>query len=103
MRTGKTEKQITEIKEQLVDKWYEENKFKSDCPRDKQSFIEGFSAKTKLTDKIITDTLNKLRSELSTVQRVKLTKIVDYEKVKLLESQIEVLLEIQNKLSPKDV
>lgn len=102
MRTGKTEKQITEIKEQLVDKWYEENKFKSDCPRDKQSFIEGFSAKTKLTDKIITDTLNKLRSELSTVQRVKLTKIVDYEKVKLLESQIEVLLEIQNKLSPKD-
>ena len=103
MRTGKTEKQITEIKEQLVDKWYEENKFKSDCPRDKQSFIEGFSAKTKLTDKIITDTFNKLRSELSTVQRVKLTKIVDYEKVKLLESQIEVLLEIQNKLSPKDV
>ena len=102
MRTGKTEKQITEIKEQLVDKWYEENKFKSDCPRDKQSFIEGFSAKTKLTDKIITDSLNKLRSELSTVQRVKLTKIVDYEKVKLLESQIEVLLEIQNKLSPKD-
>ena len=102
MRTGKTEKQITEIKEQLVDKWYEENKFKSDCPRDKQSFIEGFSAKTKLTDKIITDTLNKLRSDLANEQRVKLTKIVDYEKVKLLESQIEVLLEIQNKLSPKD-
>ena len=103
MRTGKTEKQITEIKEQLVDKWYEENKFKSDCPRDKQSFIEGFSAKTKLTDKIILNTLNKLRSELSTVQRVNLTKIVNEEKVKLLKSQIELLLEIQNKLSPKDI
>ena len=102
MRTGNTEKQITEIKEQLVDKWYEENKFKSDCPRDKQSFIEGFSAKTKLTDKIILNTLNKLRSELSTVQRVNLTKIVNEEKVKLLKSQIELLLEIQNKLSPKD-
>ena len=98
MRTGKTEKQITEIKEQLVDKWYEENKFKSDCPRDKQSFIEGFSAKTKLTDKIILNTLNKLRSELSTVQRVKLTKIVNEGKVKFLKSQIELLLEIQNKL-----
>ena len=102
MRTGKTEKQITEIKEQLVDKWYEENKFKSDCPRDKQSFILGFRANKKLTDKIITDSLNKLRSDLSNEQRVKLTKIVNYEKVKLLESQIEVLLEIQNKLSPKD-
>lgn len=66
------------------------------------AFILGFRANKKLTDKIITDSLNKLRSELSTVQRVKLTKIVDYEKVKLLESQIEVLLEIQNKLSPKD-
>ena len=91
-----------ETKEQLADNWYEENKFKSDCPRDKQSFIEGFSAKTKLTDKIILDTLNKYRSNLSNAQRVKLTKIVNEEKVKLLKSQIELLLEIQNKLSPKD-
>ena len=66
------------------------------------AFILGFCANKKITDKIILNTLNKLRSELSTVQRVKLTKIVNYEKVKLLESQIEVLLEIQNKLSPKD-
>ena len=66
------------------------------------AFIRGFSANKKLTDKIITDTLNKLRSDLANEQRVKLTKIVNYEKVKLLESQIEVLLEIQNKLSPKD-
>ena len=68
----------------------------------KEAFIEGFSAKTKLTDKIILNTLNKLSSELSTVQRVNLTKIVNEEKVKLLKSQIELLLEIQNKLSPKD-
>ena len=67
-----------------------------------EAFIFGFSAKTKLTDKIILNTLNKLRSELSTVQRVNLTKIVNEEKVKLLKSQIELLLEIQNKLSPKD-
>ena len=87
-----------ETKEQLADKWYEENKFKSDYPRDKQSFIEGFSAKTKLTDKIILDTLNKYRSNLSNAQRVKLTKIVNEEKVKLLESLVAVLLEIQNKL-----
>ena len=91
-----------ETKEQLVDKWYEENKFKSDCPRDKQSFIEGFSANKKIADKIILDSLNKYKSSLANEQRVKLTKIVNYEKVKLLESQIEVLLEIQNKLSPKD-
>lgn len=66
------------------------------------AFILGFRANKKLTDKIITDSLNKLRSDLSNEQRVKLTKIVNHEKVKLLESQIEVLLEIQNKLSPKD-
>ena len=34
-----------ETKEQLADNWYEENKFKSDCPRDKQSFIEGYRRK----------------------------------------------------------
>ena len=51
-----------------------------------EAFILGFSAKTKLTDKIILNTLNKLRSELSTVQRVNLTKIVNEEKVKLLKS-----------------
>lgn len=67
-----------------------------------EAFILGFSANKKLTDKIILNTLNKLRSELSTVQRVNLTKIVNEEKVKLLKSQIELLLEIQNKLSPKD-
>jgi len=63
-----------------------------------EAHTSGFHANKKLTYKIILDTLNKLRSELSTVQRVKLTKIVNEEKVRLLKSQIEVLLEIQNKL-----
>lgn len=62
------------------------------------AFILGFCANKKIADKIILDSLNKLRSDLSTAQRVKLTKIVNEEKVKLLESQIELLLEIQNKL-----
>ena len=65
---------------------------------DYYGFIEGFRANKKLTDKIILDSLNKYKSSLANEQRVKLTKIVNYEKVKLLESQIEVLLEIQNKL-----
>lgn len=98
MRTGKTEKQITEIKEQLVDKWYEENKFKSDCPRDKQSFIEGFSAKTKLTDKIILDSLNKYKSSLANEQIPKLGRTANFEKQVHYRACIEVLLEIQNKL-----
>ena len=97
MRTGKTEKQITEIKEQLVDKWYEENKFKSDCPRDKQSFIEGFRASKKSTDKIILDTLNKLRSELSNEQTPKLGRTANFEKQVYYKACIEVLLEIQYK------
>ena len=85
---------IMETKEQLADNWYEENKFKSDCPRDKQSFIEGFSAKTKLTDKIILNTLNKLRSELSNEQTPKLGRTANFEKQVYYKACIEVLLEI---------
>lgn len=61
-------------------------------------FIQGFSASKKQTDKIILDTLNLYRSRLSDAERVKLTKIVNEEKVKLLNSQIEVLLKLKNKL-----
>ena len=87
---------MRETKEQLAEKYAEEQN--SAYTNDYYGFIEGFRANKKITDKIILDTLNKLRSELSTVQRVKLTKIINEEKVKLLESQIEVLLEIQNRL-----
>lgn len=87
-----------ETKEQLVDKWYEENKFKSDCPRDKQSFIEGFSANKKLTDKIILDSLNKYKSSLANEQIPKLGRTANFEKQVHYRACIEVLLEIQNKL-----
>lgn len=86
-----------ETKEQLADNWYEENKFKSDCPRDKQSFIEGFRASKKSTDKIILDTLNKLRSELSNEQTPKLGRTANFEREVHYRACIEVLLEIQNK------
>lgn len=61
-------------------------------------FIHGFSARQKQTDKIILDALNKLRSELSNVERVKLTKVINKEKIELLKAQIDTLLKLQNKL-----
>lgn len=61
-------------------------------------FLEGFRQNKKETDKIVLDTLNLYRSRLSDVQRVKLTKIIDEDKIKLLEGQILVLIELQNKL-----
>lgn len=87
-----------ETKEQLADKWYEENKFKSDCPRDKQSFIEGFCANKKLTDKIILNSLNKYKSSLANEQITKLGRTANFEKQVHYKACIEVLLEIQNKL-----
>ena len=91
-----------ETKEQLADNWYEENKFKSNCPRDKQSFIEGFRASKKLTDKIVLDSLNKYKSNLSNEQTPKLGRTANFEREVHYRACIEVLLEIQNKLSPKD-
>ena len=87
-----------ETKEQLADKWYEENKFKSDCPRDKQSFIEGFRASKKLTDKIVLDSLNKYKSSLANEQIPKLGRTANFEKQVHYRACIEVLLELQNKL-----
>lgn len=89
---------MRETKEQLADKWYEENKFKSDYPRDRQSFIEGFSANKKLTDKIILDSLNKYKSSLANEQIPKLGRTANFEKEVHYRACIEVLLEIQNKL-----
>lgn len=62
------------------------------------SYQAGMRQKKKQTDKIILDLLNKIRSNLADVQRVKLTKIIDEDKIKLLEGQILVLIELQNKL-----
>ena len=64
----------------------------------KKTYDNGFRAKQEGVDKTLLDTLNKYKSNLANEQRVKLTKTVNEEKVKLLEGQIQVLLEIQNKL-----
>ena len=61
-------------------------------------FEAGFLATKKEFNKLILDSLNELRSNLSDAERVKLTKIVNEEKVKLLNIQIEVLLKLKNKL-----
>lgn len=61
-------------------------------------FINGFRAKQKQIDKIILDMLNKYRSALSNEEKVKLTKVISQEKIEVLKAQINVLLEIQNKL-----
>ena len=64
----------------------------------KEAFIEGFRASKKSIDKIILDTLNKLRSELSNEQTPKLGRTANFEKQVYYKACIEVLLEIQNKL-----
>ena len=63
-----------------------------------QSFCSGFLCREKEVKKIILDKLNKLRSDLSTEQKVKLTKVISKEKIEALKLQIKVLIEIQNKL-----
>lgn len=42
--------------------------------------------------------LNNLRSALFNEEKVKLTKVISQEKIEVLKTQINVLLEIQNKL-----
>jgi hypothetical protein len=84
--------------EEQAKEFVENNKFKSDFPADYMSFIFGFRAKQKETDKIILDTLNKYRSALSNEEKVKLTKVISKEKIDLLKAKINVLLELQNKL-----
>lgn len=63
----------------------------------KEAFIEGFRASKKSTDKIILDTLNKLRSELSNEQTPKLGRTANFEKQVYYKACIEVLLKLQNK------
>lgn len=65
---------------------------------DELGFLAGFRAKQKDTDKIILDSLNKLRSNLADEEKVKLTKVISQDKIELLKAQINVLLEIQNKI-----
>ena len=48
--------------------------------------------------KLLLDTLNKLRSELSDEQRVKLGKVLNQDKIKLLEAKVSVVQEAYNKM-----
>jgi len=57
-------------------------------------FNLGFSASKKQTEKISRDTLNRLKSELSELNRTKLMKSYDIDKIKTLEyciAQIETI------------
>ena len=67
-----------------------------------EAFILGFSANKKLTDKIVLDSLNKYKSNLSNEQTPKLGRTANFEREVHYRACIELLLEIQNKLSPKD-
>ena len=63
----------------------------------KEAFIEGFRASKKLTDKIVLDSLNKYKSNLSNEQTPKLGRTANFEREVHYRACIEVLLEIQNK------
>jgi len=62
------------------------------------AFKAGFAAKEKLVNKLILDTLNKYRSELSNEETPKLAKTVNYEKTTSYKAYIYILQELQNKL-----
>src|SRR3990170_6579164 len=51
-------------------------------------YLLGFCAKQKQTEKIILDLLNKYRSNLLNEQRIKLTKVINQDKVNLLKTKI---------------
>lgn len=89
--------------EEIAKEFVESNKFNSAFPADYMSFIQGFSAKQKETDKIILDTLNSYRSELSDQQRQKLGRVIDKDKIEVLKVKISIIEEIQNKLSNKSL
>ena len=97
-----------ETKEQLADKYtfmeYIDYGDLNDNAKKqiKEAFIEGFRASKKLTDKIVLDSLNKYKSNLSNEQTPKLGRTANFEREVHYRACIEVLLEIQNKLSPKD-
>lgn len=86
---------MRETKEQLAEKYAEEQN--SAYTNDYYGFIEGFRANKKLTDKIVLDSLNKYKSNLSNEQIPKLGRTANFEREVHYRACIEVLLEIQNK------
>lgn len=81
-------------------KYYKENVEGVPLTQDEviQSFVEGFLCREKEVNKIILDKLNLLRSRLADEQRQKLGKVIGKDKIEALKLQINVLIEIQNKL-----
>lgn len=77
-------------KEQLVEEWYEKGKYKSDFPRDKQSFIEGYE----FAEKTIRDSYNKYNSWLHEEQILKPSKRLNIERIKELEIKVQTLQEL---------
>lgn len=63
-----------------------------------KGFISGFSRRKEIEQKIITDTLNKYRSWLSSEQTPKLGRTANYEKEVSYKAYIEILEELKNKL-----
>lgn len=76
-------------------------KYRSKSTEEEGSYYDfeaGFSAAKKEFNKLILDSLNQYKSELSQEQTPKLGKIINQEKIKVLNSQIEVLLKLKQKL-----
>lgn len=67
-----------------------------------ESFCSGFLCREKEVKKKILDLLNKYRADLQQVNRFKLDKTVNQEARIRLESKVEVLIELQNKLNYVD-
>lgn len=113
MRSRTAERISTETSQEIKDKanetvtiknkaikYYKENVEGVPLTQDEviESFCSGFSRREKEVKKIILDKLNKLRSDLSNEQKVKLTKVISKDKIEALKLQIELLIEIQNRL-----
>lgn len=89
-------REMKQIKEQLAEKYAEENN--SAYANDYCGFLEGFNSAEKQTAKIIKDLKNKYSSHLVEHQLPKLDKIINQEEVLKLKSKLELLTEIERKL-----
>lgn len=87
-------------KTELAKEYYKENVEGVPLTQDEviEAFCSGFLCRAKETEKVLRDTLNKYRADLSQVNHFKLDKTVNQELRIRLESKVEVLIELQNKL-----
>lgn len=82
-------------------KYYKENVEGVPLTQDEviEAFCSGFLCREKEDKKQILDLLNKYRADLQQVNNFKLDKTVNQEARIKLESKVEVLIELQNKVS----